>query len=956
MQQFLLFAAIGLGSGAVFAILATGLIITFKGTGVINFAAGAMGLWSGYVYSELQQKGDYVFPVVLVPDRVHVGDLSTAGSLSVAVLTGLAIGLVVHLAVFRPLRHAPVLAKVVASAGVMLALQALIVMRFGSGALQVDPILPNQPVSIGSVGVPRDRLWLAAVAVIIAIATSLWFRTSRTGLAIRAGAENERFASLAGYSPDVLAGAAWALASGLIGLMIVLASPLTGLNPVSDTLIVVPALACALVGKLRYIGPAVVAGLGLGIVQSELTLYATKSWWPNWANVGLASAVPFVAVIVVLFLIGDSLPTRDAEATTRLPSPSRPRNRPGVIAGLVVAAVFAVVLTGGSYRFGIITSMAVAVIALSFVVLTGLMGQVSFAQAAFAGLAAFALSKLTQQADLGFPLAPLLAAGAASLLGMVVAVPALRIRGAQLAVVTLAMSLAVEQLLFRNPSFNDIQSGNLVTQPHLLGVNLSVRGGSQTARLQFAILVLVVLALSALAVANWMRSATGRRLLAIRSNERASASLGLDVTRTKLLGFGFSAFLAGLGGALLAYSHGSVSADSFTTLVGVSFLVFAYLGGIASISGAIVAGLFAPLGIVFVIANRKIPGASTEAYQLVSAVGLIVTAIINPTGLAGGTRKKWDDIRARMKPQRSGAPKATAVREPASVTVGPPPVAVRRRGATANDGLLQTSALSVHFGGVRALDGVTLEVRPGQIVGLLGANGAGKTTFIDAVSGFVPYQGRVRLAGRDLDRLPPHARARAGLARTWQSIELFSDLTVRDNLQVAAEWSTALSSGRDFVQPGRRDGAQRVDAALRLLRLEAVADQLPGALSLGDQKLVNVARSLAADPVVLLLDEPAAGLATEDTKALGEVLRSMVTAHVGALLIEHDVGLVLGICDYVYVLDFGRLIASGRPDHVRSDPAVLRAYLGIENTVAEETVERSHPTGAVSVVPTRPLP
>jgi branched-chain amino acid transport system ATP-binding protein len=234
--------------------------------------------------------------------------------------------------------------------------------------------------------------------------------------------------------------------------------------------------------------------------------------------------------------------------------------------------------------------------------------------------------------------------------------------------------------------------------------------------------------------------------------------------------------------------------------------------------------------------------------------------------------------------------------------------------------VLRASGVSVSFGGLRALAHVGLEVGEGQLVGLIGPNGAGKTTFIDAISGFVRSRGRVELDGHDLSPLPPHARARRGLARTWQSIELFDDLTVRENLAVAA-----------------RD-ADAIDRALELLGIGALADVMATDLSQAKRKLVGVARALAAEPRLICLDEPAAGLDANESAELGRRLRRLVDAGTSMLLVDHDMGLVLGVCDDVVVLNFGEVIAHGPPEVVRGDPAVITAYLG---SAAAEVAEAS---------------
>jgi branched-chain amino acid transport system ATP-binding protein len=242
--------------------------------------------------------------------------------------------------------------------------------------------------------------------------------------------------------------------------------------------------------------------------------------------------------------------------------------------------------------------------------------------------------------------------------------------------------------------------------------------------------------------------------------------------------------------------------------------------------------------------------------------------------------------------------------------------------------LLETTNLSVSFGGLRAVDGVDLAVAPGQIVGLIGPNGAGKTTFVDALTGFVPATGRIRFDGRDITKLRADRRVHSGLARTWQSLELFDDLTVAENLQVAAERASLAHVVADLFRPHRPRDSQAVDDALRLLDLTEIADRLPTELSHGQRKLVGVARALASRPKLVCMDEPAAGLDTSESEALGHRMRAMVDAGVTILLIDHDMGLVLSICDYVYVLEFGRLIAQGTRVEIRGNELVLSAYLG----------------------------
>ena len=872
-----------------------------------------------YIYSDLRQ-GELTLPLPWVPS-IDVGDLPTWVCVGIALLAAAVLGALVQILVSRPLRTAPVLAKVVAAVGIMLTLQAGIAMKYGTEARPLETILPTGTVEVFGAPLPVDRLWLIGLTIALGAAVAVWFRRSRTGLAIQAASENERAASFARLSPSRLGMTTWVLATVLTALILILAGPGVGvLTPQNLTLLVVPALAAALIARLRSLWAALVGALALGAVQSELQfLSSTKSWWPEWAKQGLLDAVPFLVIVAALFLLGRSIPSRGDETSAGLPPVILPRNKPTTVALLTIAGVLALAVTSGGYRFGVITSLAVSLIALSLVVLTGMVGQISLAQAAFGGIAGIAVYRIGD--NIPFPISLILAALIATAAGIIVGLPALRIRGAQLAVVTLAAALSLEKFVFANPSIVSATS-NRIPDPSLFGIDLAVRRGTTIARLPFGLMVLVVVVVSFVLVGNIMRSGTGRKMLAVRSNERAAASVGIGVASIKITAFAVASFLAGLGGALIGYSRGQLSPESFGVFVGLSFLAITYLGGITSLSGAVVAGALAALGIVFVLLDRVLE--LGNYYALFSGLSLVLTVILNPVGIAGKTRADVDAWRAKRAGRRQTEEPPTTGDAFADAEAPTQPVARPPAGPV----MLRAVDVSVTYGGVKAVDRVSMEIRAGEIVGLIGPNGAGKTSFIDGITGFTSYTGQVELEGTTLDDVSPHGRVRRGLVRTWQSVELFHDLSVRHNVQVSTDvGNDVMKLLRDAVRPQRPPDASVVDALSRM-GLEEVADRKPSELSLGRQKLVGVARALAHRPHVLLLDEPAAGLDTTESAEFGRLLEEIAATGVACLLIDHDMHLMMGVCDRIYAIEFGKPIADGTPEQVRSHPAVIAAYLG----------------------------
>lgn len=661
---------LGLGTGSLVAAIGLSVVLTYRGSGTVNLAAGAVATYCAYAFDALRRTGAVFLPGV--PAGYGFGQpLGLASSLVVVLLLAALLGAAFHLLVFRWLRTAPPLTKVIASVGVLLVLQALVVQRYESRTRPVLPIFAQNEVRLpGGVSISSDQLVLTAVVLAAAAGLSALFRLTRFGLATRAAAENDRAALLLGFSPDLLAGLNWILSTILAGGLGILVATVNGsLDPGTITLLVVPALAAALLGSFTSFWMTTAAAFAIAIGQNLLQYIAVQPWFPQTSQgpvPGLREALPLLVILAALLLNGRRLPSRgDAEAG-RLPAVRAPTHvlaRTALSAGACLAGLL---LLAPVWRLAITNTLIGILVCLSFVVLTGFVGQISLAQLAFAGIAAFTLSKVAAEHGVPFPVGPLVGALMATVVGVLLAVPALRVRGVNLAVVTLAAALAVENLVFANPALSGGFKGAPVGPPRLLGLRFgpndrgdwSAVGYSGDGKLPdpwFGVFCLVVVVAVALAVVALRRSGLGLRMLAVRGNERAAAAVGISIAGTKTAAFAASAFIAGLAGGLAAYRSGSVTSGAFGGLASLTFLAFAYLGGITSVTGAVVGGTLVAGGLQFT-ALREWFGLSDQYTLLIGGLGLVVTAVLNPEGIAGAVRQTLDRLgRRRHSPPGSMA-------------------------------------------------------------------------------------------------------------------------------------------------------------------------------------------------------------------------------------------------------------------------------------------------------------
>lgn len=669
----------GVAAGALVSAIALGVVLTYKGSGVVNFAAGATAMYTTYIYMALRADGDYVTPpfpnpLVLIewlgkpfgadidlwdwPERISLGDpMAFLPAVVLSLLTAAALGLAMHFLVYKPLRSAPPLAKVVASVGLLVLLQALVLRRFGSTPAALDSVLPREGVTMPrGVTVASDQLYAVLIVVVITLALWAAFKFTRFGIAARANADNEKSIVLLGHSPNRLAAATWVMSSVLVGFMGIMVSTInSGVDTITMVLLVVPALAAALIGNFTSFSITVAAGIAISMGQGLIQAWSLEDWFPKVDDSpipGIGQIVPLVVIIAVVVSRGTSIPTRSTASALRMPHvPIAGSTRTIVVKSLIILALSTafLMIAGPEWRLGVIMTAVFAVLGMGLVVVTGYVGQISLAQLSIAGAAGFAVSKFTVDAGWAFPFGPIAAVLFATLVGFLISVVSLRVRGIDLAIVTLAIAIASEVMLFSNQKLAGPNYSAPVPAPKIGDFSfgpsddaswslIGFDGDGKVPNPWFGVFCVLVAILMAAVVLNFRRSRSGRLSLAVRSNERATASAGVSVARVKVIAFSTGAFLAGVGGVLYGYAGGSVSATSFNTFACLTLLVYAYLGGISSIGGAVATGLLSAGGLGAVAMHEWFDLAQSDVL-LIGAVGLVLTVVLSPEGIAGEMRR-----------------------------------------------------------------------------------------------------------------------------------------------------------------------------------------------------------------------------------------------------------------------------------------------------------------------------
>lgn len=933
---------LGAISGLAYGMLAMGLILVYRATRIINFAYGEIGAFCALIFLKLVLDEGWAY----LP------------ALAVAALTGLAVGAFWEKAVIEPLFNRPRVVLLISTVGIALVMSSGQAIIGGTGRNVSYPEAFHARWDLGGTVLTGADIALLIFVPVVSLALALLWR-SPVGLAIRATSENAEAARLSGIRIQRVSLFVFALAGLLGAVTFVLVNPVragsTGAAAVAlGPSLLVRALIAALIGRMWSMPMAMVGGIGLGIVEAVVLANATEP--------GLIDLVLLVALVVLLL---SRRYVHDDDAESSMLSPTVPPISGPLLADARVRAVswlpyapivafiaFApFVLTRSADQFTLAQIAIYALAGVSVVLVTGWGGQLSLAQFAFVGLGALLTARLTAD-GFGFVAATLLSIGIGVIVATALGLPASRARGIQLALVTLAFSVACSSWLFTGDLLMRGESEVSLTRPKILGVDFADQRS-------YALLCIGVFVVVAGLITSFRRTGFGRLIVAVRDNESASAAMTVSPTVVKVSTFALAGGVATLAGSLYGGLLQSFGEATFPPVLSLSLLTVVVIGGISSVWGAYLGALAVVGGAAWLnpVFSSILPN-QTALASLLAGVGLVVILIKQPSGIAGDLlalrRRIVERAAARWEPAAAAEPRDVAPRglrlELITPSGVPPAAGVRP---------LQTVDLSVSFGGIRANDSVSLHVEPGEIVGLLGSNGAGKSTLINAISGFQKIEsGSVRLFGEDVTTMSPDRRAQYGVARVFQNGLLFPGLTVRETLMLGSEpiepsgFGASLLALPNAIEREWAKADQAVEFA-QALGLERYLDTLVSSLSMGTRRVVELACVAAASPGLILLDEPTSGIAQREAEAFGGFIRDLRSfLHASILIIEHDIPLLMAICDRVYALDAGRVIAEGPPSEVRNDPRVIAAYLGTDDRaltrslhVEPENVAHNQPGG-----------
>lgn len=916
MNSVMPFVVAGIAAGSLYGLAATGLVLTYKTSGIVNFGHGALATAAAYVFFWLSVD--------------HGLDWKLGFVLSVFIL-GPLLGLLME-RIARQLSHRQTAWKIVGTVGLILIVQGIGTIKYGPDRIVVQQFLPKgrETFRLLDVNIQYGQVEVAAIAVVVAGALYALFRFTRLGIAMRAVVDDPDLVDLQGTNPTAVRRISWIIGSTLAAMSGVLVLPFLHLEPIILTFLVVQTFGAAAIGRFTSIPLTFAGGLAVGVGSSLLTKFEID--FPILA--GTASGLPFIVLIIVMLVTPKRHLIPPSSTESRSPLEWHGPRLLRVIAYIVVFVALLFVPLLIDFRIIAWTrALTVSIVVLSLGVLVRTAGIVSLCTAAFSAIGAVAASHLLMEAHVPFIVAIVLAGLIAVPIGALVAIPAIRLSGLFLALATLGFGLLCERVFYRQRyMFGQSTSGRAIPRPDWAKTDD-----------RYYLLVLAFVAGSVLFVGLIERGRFGRVLRGTRDSPRAVSTLGLNINASRVIALCVGAFLAAVAGALYGGINQLVTAEenyfmSFNSIVLIAVLALAPFR--------------TPWYAIFAALTQVIP-TYIEARNTAHWLNVIFGFFAVTVALQGGQRpmpQRFRKFFERGRGVRVGAICSTSNVKQSSADPGRSVSGVSPAPVPG----LTVSGLTVRFGGLIAVDGVSLEAPTGRITGLIGPNGAGKTTLINSCSGLIHIaSGNVTLHGRDVSKAGPSRRARLGLGRTFQVMELCESLTVAENVAL----------GREAGQAGGRVGAQlfaprselqirdaAVNEAMRSCGITHLAEEQAGNLSTGERRLVELARTMAGPFDILLLDEPSSGLDSHETEAFGALLRDVVDSRgCGLLLVEHDVALVMKICEYIYVLDFGSLIFEGTPREVASSVEVQAAYLGSEADHVLE-VAQNHPREDVVLI------